>query len=522
MRRAHLAAVALWGCLLIPRTFLAEDLTSSEELLTSEAVYYENTQTFYEVPQAQEQSWTVAEEAFPPAQAAGPEAAAPGSAGAVPAATATGTEQVLPGTAAGTAQAIPGTPAGAVPGVEAAAAADMAVGTASGSGGAAQTEAEVNSSPASDFGLPHHKNSKKDTEEYRISEGTYFIGENLPAGEYMAFALDGKGSLMRFGKDGKTTYRSFAYNSIITASPGEKLAAAGCFLLPINHVDSSELRTDGDGTFKIGMHIAKKTYTIIPAGEAEGSFEVYNSSDQVSPAQSGRVSSPVSVTVIDGQYLVLEQCRMDPAPEILEKQYTDSETVKKVLERLNECGYSCGTPDGKIGSMTLNAVKKFQEDKGLKVNGAINDDLLEELYYAWLDAKAVLASFSKEAFQVRFDAAADYFNQGGAEFRKWEEADQDGLFVKDGKSAFLVEPLKGMDRIRSVFFRSGDENFGKKDIQELSVLVYALDETFQDPEQAVNLVLRFLYDGSAATEKVLYNLLDLGDTPTVWMRSALS
>lgn len=53
--------------------------------------------------------------------------------------------------------------------------------------------------------------------------------------------------------------------------------------------------------------------------------------------------------------------------------------IKKAQEKLNELGYDCGTPDGKIGKKTTAAIKKFQEDKGLTVNGILGTKTKKEL-----------------------------------------------------------------------------------------------------------------------------------------------
>lgn len=48
-----------------------------------------------------------------------------------------------------------------------------------------------------------------------------------------------------------------------------------------------------------------------------------------------------------------------------------SATVKAAQEALNAKGYDCGTPDGLFGKKTISAVKAFQKDNGLAVDGKI-------------------------------------------------------------------------------------------------------------------------------------------------------
>lgn len=53
--------------------------------------------------------------------------------------------------------------------------------------------------------------------------------------------------------------------------------------------------------------------------------------------------------------------------------------IKKVQTKLNKLGYDCGKADGKAGKNTRNALKKYQEDNGLKVDGVIGKEVLEAM-----------------------------------------------------------------------------------------------------------------------------------------------
>ena len=65
--------------------------------------------------------------------------------------------------------------------------------------------------------------------------------------------------------------------------------------------------------------------------------------------------------------------------EIVGVEYTDVSVVKIVQETLNSNGYDCGTPDGVAGSKTTEAIKTYQKEKGINVNGVITDELLDAL-----------------------------------------------------------------------------------------------------------------------------------------------
>lgn len=64
--------------------------------------------------------------------------------------------------------------------------------------------------------------------------------------------------------------------------------------------------------------------------------------------------------------------------------------VKTMQTKLNKVGYSCGTPDGKFGSGTDTAVRKFQGAKKLTVDGKAGKNTL-----------------------IKLDSAADGSNNGG-------------------------------------------------------------------------------------------------------------
>lgn len=46
--------------------------------------------------------------------------------------------------------------------------------------------------------------------------------------------------------------------------------------------------------------------------------------------------------------------------------------VKKCQKMLNELGYTCGTPNGLVGSKSKQAVRKFQKKHNLTVTGTFN------------------------------------------------------------------------------------------------------------------------------------------------------
>ena len=59
-----------------------------------------------------------------------------------------------------------------------------------------------------------------------------------------------------------------------------------------------------------------------------------------------------------------------------------SDTVRRAQQALNEAGYNVGTPDGRAGLLTTNALKKFQIDHHLPVSGKFDEVTLARLNVA--------------------------------------------------------------------------------------------------------------------------------------------
>ncbi len=74
-----------------------------------------------------------------------------------------------------------------------------------------------------------------------------------------------------------------------------------------------------------------------------------------------------------------EQETEEVSTEVVGTTYTDQTTTKIVQEALNKKGFDCGTPDGVAGSKTAEAIKSYQKENKINVNGVITDELLESL-----------------------------------------------------------------------------------------------------------------------------------------------
>ena len=48
-------------------------------------------------------------------------------------------------------------------------------------------------------------------------------------------------------------------------------------------------------------------------------------------------------------------------------------------KKLKSLGYNPGIPDNIIGPITINAIRKFQEENGLQITGNLNEDTKNQL-----------------------------------------------------------------------------------------------------------------------------------------------
>ena len=92
------------------------------------------------------------------------------------------------------------------------------------------------------------------------------------------------------------------------------------------------------------------------------------------------------------------EVQTEPSTEIVGTQYTDSATVQIVQKALNDAGFDCGNPDGKAGAKTQEALKAYQQSKGINVNGVITDELLEAMGVADQVSEAAKLEASKAEY----------------------------------------------------------------------------------------------------------------------------
>ncbi|MBU3143565.1 peptidoglycan-binding protein [Clostridium sp. CF012] len=59
---------------------------------------------------------------------------------------------------------------------------------------------------------------------------------------------------------------------------------------------------------------------------------------------------------------------------------SSTSNIKKIQQKLNDLGYSCGVADGSMGTKTKNAIKNFQRDNGLKIDGVAGKSTSVKLF----------------------------------------------------------------------------------------------------------------------------------------------
>lgn len=102
-----------------------------------------------------------------------------------------------------------------------------------------------------------------------------------------------------------------------------------------------------------------------------------------------------------------------PTSSSLIRKGEESSRVKELQENLIKLGYSCGSygADGDFGNGTLDAVKKFQEDHDLEVDGVVGNATLTAIQNALKQMNS--APSSNEIYRIRL-SWADAKSQKGA------------------------------------------------------------------------------------------------------------
>ncbi|MBE6990735.1 MAG: hypothetical protein E7426_08365 [Ruminococcaceae bacterium] len=145
----------------------------------------------------------------------------------------------------------------------------------------------------------------------KVEAGQYKVGVDIAAGEYVVFSTDGSGyfSVCSDANGDDIICNSiFTYNAYITIRDGEYLELSCCYAIPLLSNDI-EINTDGPGMFKVGVDIPAGEYKL-QADRDTGYYCIYPSSRQEDIVANDIFDGQAYVSVYDGQYLDLSECRI--------------------------------------------------------------------------------------------------------------------------------------------------------------------------------------------------------------------
>ncbi|MFC5466925.1 hypothetical protein [Lederbergia graminis] len=174
-----------------------------------------------------------------------------------------------------------------------------------------------NGEPADDENDQNQEANEENNDEGKIDQGTYKVGTDIAAGEYLVFAQGM--AYIENASDSTGNLDSIIFNdnlmndahSYVTLKDGEYFKLTSGYMYPVDKAPSVQ---PDDGLYKDGMY---KVGTDIPAGEYKvkldnstdmGYLEVSTNSrhDLSSIVTNEIVQADMYITVKDGQYIKLQ------------------------------------------------------------------------------------------------------------------------------------------------------------------------------------------------------------------------
>lgn len=188
--------------------------------------------------------------------------------------------------------------------------------------------------------------------------------------------------------------------------------------------------------------------------------------------------------------------------------------VYATQQALNEAGFNCGTPDGISGQNTQNAIKQYQNDKGLKVDGQISEALLTSLGFSWDNPYGIPV----DSFVSRYNESVTYFNDISSQSGdpsinqiSYSSIDQNGVVIDDVSE--LSFGLNTVDTyIGSCILMDRDGTFDVKNLYELSSIAYAMDSSYSSPDDALKGVTDLFEKYSLVRDGFTCNVLNVGES----------
>lgn len=134
-----------------------------------------------------------------------------------------------------------------------------------------------------------------------ISPGTYILFADEKTTGYICVSSDSNGDDIIFNEN-------FGYNCIITINEGQYIELNRAYAL--TYSDGISLNSDGEGFFKVGVHIKAGEYKLTSKSDQSGYYAIYDmplcgDEDIIS---NKNFDNDCYVTVKEGQYLLLNRC----------------------------------------------------------------------------------------------------------------------------------------------------------------------------------------------------------------------
>lgn len=209
--------------------------------------------------------------------------------------------------------------------------------------------------------------------------------------------------------------------------------------------------------------------------------------------------------------------------------------VQELQTRLNELGYSVGTPDGIFGGMSEEAVKSFQQDNGLEVTGEVDEATWNKLFGdgdAAAEAATEAAEESGEATiqGVTYERVPDVEDLAALmdPIMKYVDPAADGANGFDGQVCVNMYYGLKMMRWYHLYLDAGDQNnlaqVASTIMHEASntIIVHSLDEGAKEkyPEMKEKFAAALAAAKLAFDESAAPYLDELGIAPADnWMEA---
>lgn len=190
-------------------------------------------------------------------------------------------------------------------------------------------ESKKESAEVSEESENTEESENENTVEPIVSEGSYRVGEDVSAGDYIIYADDYMGidTGSHFVSGGEFEVRESTsadanlvlYDGVdtfvfVTITDGQYLKLDKCSLYPIDYTD--KIDTTKEGGFRVGIDIPAGEYKVVEDGDDEvlsyPLISVYSSyASMIDLVTCQDVSGSGYIEVQDGQYLILDDCHIE-------------------------------------------------------------------------------------------------------------------------------------------------------------------------------------------------------------------